>query len=80
LRRKYQDQDGVVQRILTEEIWMGETKEQVADTFGTPVAVEEKINRKKAIEVWRYQPAQKNRFGMSITFEDGAVVAWERKR
>ncbi len=78
LRAKYQDEE-VVQNIINEVCWQGETAEQLIDSIGRPIAIDNKVLKTKKKEIWKYNQTGENRFRLRITLENDIVVGWEQK-
>lgn len=78
LREKYHDEQ-LVQRIYQGYFWEGQSAEQLRDSLGPPVAIDNKLLKTKVKEVWKYDPRGKNRFGLRVTVEDGYVAGWDQK-
>ena len=75
---KYEFKDDV-RRILKKELWIGETLEQVVDSFGQPEDIEEKVSQTKTRRILKYGRDKKMRFRLVIVVENGLVVGWNRK-
>ncbi len=75
---KYKDEE-VVSRILGGYFWQGQTKEQLVDSIGNPLAIDSKVLRSAVREVWKYSRTGRNRYGLRVTLEDGVVVGWDNK-
>lgn len=78
LMAKYGDEK-LVHALLTQTIWQGMTTEQLKDSWGEPVAVEQKVMKTKTREVFKYKPLGKNRFRDKVTLEDGVITGWDQK-
>lgn len=78
LLAKYGD-PGIVEKILAQSIWTGQTQEQLRDSIGDPVDVDQKVLKSKVKETWKYNPRGRNRFGLRITVENNVVVGWDQK-
>jgi hypothetical protein len=78
LRDKYQD-EVVVQRILGGQIWHSQSIEQLKDSIGEPLAVDQKTLKTKTREIWKYEHRGANRYGLRITVENGCVAGWDQK-
>ncbi len=78
LLEKYRD-EAVVDRLMRKIIWQGETQEQLLDSLGRPVAVDNKVLKTKTKEVWKYNRTGTNRYALRITVENGIVVGWDKK-
>jgi len=60
-------------------IWQGMTQEQLIDSWGRPVARDQKIYKTKTAETFKYNQTGKNRFGSRVQVENGLVVGWSQK-
>lgn len=69
----------VADRIMESEFWQGQTEEQLIDSIGEPIEVDQKVMRRKTVEVWKYEQTGKGRFALRIHLEDGIVVMWDDK-
>lgn len=78
LRNKYHDEE-IVQKILRKEIWQGQTPEQLKDSLGSPVEVDDNVLKRKKKEVWKYGQIGVNRFKLRVTVENDVVVGWDSK-
>ncbi len=78
LMAKYGDEK-VVDALLTQTIWQGMTAEQLRDSWGEPVSVEQKVMKTKVREVFKYKPLGRNRFRDKVTLEDGVITGWDQK-
>jgi len=79
LLTKYLGDIETVDKILSQQIWEGQTSEQLEESFGKPVEIDEKILKTKSKEVWKYNQTGKGRFALRITLENGEVIGWEKK-
>lgn len=77
LTEKYGDEE-IARRMMRGVIWQGETREQLLESLGKPVDIDEKVLKTKSKEIWKYRKTTRNRFGLKITLDDGVVVAWEK--
>lgn len=68
-----------VDRIMSQQIWEGQTSEQLVDSLGSPVEVDEKVLKTKSKEIWKYNQTGKGRFALRITLENNEVIGWEKK-
>lgn len=66
-------------RILAGDVWVGQTAEELRESLGEPVDVDEKVLKTKHKEVWKYDQIGANRFNTRVTLEDGFVAGWNRK-
>jgi hypothetical protein len=78
LMEKYGDEK-VVTWIMNHSYWQGQTAEQLRDSLGNPVDVDESVLKAKTKEVWKYHRTGKNRFRLRVTLEDSRVVGWDHK-
>jgi hypothetical protein len=78
LLAKYHD-GIVVERIMNGTIWQGMSQEQLIDSWGSPVAKDQKIYKTKTAETFKYNQTGKNRFGSRVHVENGIVVGWDKK-
>ncbi len=78
LLAKYGDQ-AIVDMIMRRTMWQGQTEEQLIDSLGRPVDVDQKVLKTKTKEIWKYNRTGRNRFGLRITLENGVVVGWDKK-
>jgi len=78
LRNKYGNED-IVQMIVQHKFWQGQTSEQLTDSLGNPVNVDQKILKSKTREVWKYNRQGSNRYALRITLDNGMVVGWDQK-
>jgi len=75
---KYQDEK-LIENLLDEKFWRGQTAEQLRDSLGEPLDIDQKALKTKVKEVWKYEQTGKNRYGLKIKLEDGVVVGWDQK-
>lgn len=75
---KYNDAE-LVERIMNENFWQGQTQGQLIDSLGKPAEVSEQILKTKTKETWKYQKTGTNRYALKIIIEDGVVVGWDKK-
>jgi outer membrane protein assembly factor BamE (lipoprotein component of BamABCDE complex) len=75
---KYRKPD-VARKILAQQLWVGQTAEQVIDALGRPADVDQRVSKTKSKQTWRYDRQGKNRFGLKVVIEDGVVVGWDDK-
>lgn len=69
----------LVDRIMGGRFWQGQTDEQLLDSLGRPVDIDERVLKTKTKQTWKYNQTAKNRFSLRITLENGVVVGWEQK-
>lgn len=78
LRDRYGDEE-VVQRILQQTPWQGQTADQIRASMGDPVSIDRKVMATRKREVWKYRPAGRNRYALKITLDDDVVIGWDQK-
>jgi hypothetical protein len=78
LRNKYNDEN-IVQKIVGGYFWQGQTQEQLIDSIGRPIAIDNKALKSVVREVWKYNQTGKNRFSLRVTLENGRVTGWDNK-
>lgn len=78
LREKYKD-ESIVDRILNENVWQGQTAEQLRDTLGSPLDTDSDVLKTKVKQVWKYRQFGVNRYGLRVKLENDVVIGWEEK-
>jgi hypothetical protein len=78
LFQKYGDAQ-IVERIMSRAYWQGQSADQLRDSLGDPVDVDEKVMKTRSRQVWKYQQTGVNRFALRITLENGTVIGWDEK-
>ena len=78
LRDKYGDEE-VVRRIMNRHFWQGQTAEQLTDSIGSPVRVDNKVMATRRREVWKYNSIGHRRYALRITLDDDVVIGWDQK-
>lgn len=78
LTMKYKNET-LVDDLLDERFWRGQTAEQLRDALGEPLDIDQTVLKTKVKEVWKYEQKGKNRYGLRIRLEDGIVVGWTQK-
>lgn len=78
LMEKYNDPI-IVNKLMKQIFWQGETAEQLHDSLGAPIEVNHIVLKTKNKEVWKYDKTGKNRFGLKITLENDIVIGWDQK-
>jgi len=61
-------------RIMQHSFWEGQTSEQLIDSLGNPLSVDQKIFKSNKREVWKYNRKGSNRYGLRITLDGDTVV------
>ncbi|HDI3149886.1 TPA: DUF2845 domain-containing protein [Vibrio cholerae] len=69
----------LVDRLMKKTIWEGQTEEQLIDSLGKPLDIDQKVLKTKVKETWKYDKAGKNRYNLRIIVENGSVVGWDKK-
>ena len=75
LLAKYGDQT-TVERIMKNLYWQGQTQEQLLDSLGHPLSIDNHLLKTKERQTWKYQRTGKNRYSLRFTLEDRIVVGW----
>lgn len=75
---KYQDLS-LVEDLMNQCFWVEQTAEQLIDSLGYPVDVEQKMLKTKKKEVWKYSHQGGNRYSLRITLDNDHVVGWDQK-
>lgn len=57
----------VVDDIMNNRFWQGQTDDQLIYSLGSPVAKDKKVLKTKKKEVWKYNHKSGNRYGLRIT-------------
>jgi len=78
LLEKYGD-ESVVERIMNRIIWQGMSQEQLIDSWGRPVAKDQKVYKTKIAETFKYNQTGKNQFKDRVLLENGFVVGWKQR-
>ena len=76
--QKYGQTD-IAEKIIKKTIWVGESSEQVRDSIGVPIDIDEKVLKTKRKETWKYYPKGTNRYGLKVFVENGFVYGWDEK-
>lgn len=79
LRNKYSKEKDV-QRILRHEFWKGQTVEQLFDSLGSPIGLDQGEGKHRKKELWRYGRRGVSRPSVQIIVNDGVVTGWEPGR
>ena len=78
LLEKYGDEQ-LVEKLMQGMFWQGQPEEQLLDSLGTPLDIDQRVMKTKTKEVWKYDETGKNRYALKITLENGEVVGWDQK-
>ena len=77
LLAKYSD-EAVVEAIIDGGIWHDMTREQLLDSWGSPIAIDTKVLKRKVKETYKYDQTGVNRFARKASLENDVVVGWEQ--
>jgi hypothetical protein len=78
LLKRYGDPE-IVERIMLGRFWQGQTQEQLIDSLGRPLDIDERVLKTKTKEIWKYNKTGANRYGLRVILENGVVVGWNQK-
>lgn len=78
LLKRYGD-PAIVEKIMQRMFWQGQTQEQLLDSLGRPLDVDERVLKTKTKETWKYNQTGTNRYGLRVILENGVVVGWDQK-
>lgn len=78
LMKKYNNKK-LVDKIMNNTLWQGQTAEQLIDSLGKPKAIDQKILKSKKKEIWKYNYRGGNRYGLRISLDNDIVVGWDQK-
>lgn len=78
LMEKYRDEE-LVNNIINQVIWVGQTDGQLRDSLGQPEDIDQKVLKTKKKEVWKYGHKGGNRYKYRITLDNDEVVGWDEK-
>lgn len=76
--KKY-GQTEIADKIINKTVWVGETSEQLTDSLGQPIDIDEQVLKTKKKEVWKYYRKSVNRYGFKVIIENGIVIGWDEK-
>ena len=79
LMEKYGDAE-LVNQLMKRMFWQGQSEEQLLDSLGKPLDIDQKVLKTKTKEVWKYNETGKGRYALRITLENGEVVGWDKKQ
>lgn len=69
----YQD----AERILSKEIWIGQTKDQLKESWGIPEHIHHIKLKTKSKYIWHYNRVGKGRYSTSVTLVNNIVTGWK---
>ena len=75
---KYQDLS-LVEDLMNQCFWVEQTADQLIDSLGHPVDIDQKMLKTKKKEVWKYSHQGGNRYSLRITLDNDHVVGWDQK-
>jgi hypothetical protein len=75
LMQKYANEE-IVDAIMAQQVWRGATMDQVIESWGKPVDIDETVTKHKRKETWKYLQVGQNRFKQRVFIENGHVVGW----
>ncbi len=78
LTKKYNNSE-IVDKIMNKSFWKGQTAEQLNDSLGKPLDIDEKVLKTKKKEIWKYNRDGKNRYRLRITLENNKVKGWTQR-
>ncbi len=78
LMLKYGDA-ALVERIMGQKVWTGQTQGMLLDSWGQPEDVDIKVLKTKRKEIWKYGQTGRGRFRNRVTVENGFVVGFDIK-
>lgn len=78
LMKKYGNSE-LVDRLMNRMFWQGQSEEQLLDSLGKPVDIDQKVLKTKTKEVWKYNQTGKGRYALRVTLENGEVIGWDQK-
>ena len=64
----------IVDKLMQRMFWQGQSAEQLVDSLGRPMDIDQKVLKTKTKEIWKYNRTGKGRYALRITLEDGEVV------
>lgn len=69
----------IADAIIAQKIWQGMSSEQLADSWGQPVDIDEKVYKTKTKETWKYGVMGRNRYHQRVYVENRIVVGWQNQ-
>lgn len=67
------------EKIINKTVWVGETSDQLLDSLGKPIDIDENVLKTKRKEVWKYCRKSTNRYGFKVKVENDIVIGWDEK-
>ncbi len=65
LIEKYGDA-ALVDKLMRRMFWQGQTEEQLRDSLGKPLDIDQKVLKTKTKEIWKYNETGKNRYALCV--------------
>lgn len=78
LMAKYND-EALVNRLMSREIWQGQTEEQLRESLGSPGKIDEEVLKTKTRRTYKYRSDGKGRYKLSVVVENGRVTGWKQR-
>jgi hypothetical protein len=75
LMEKYGDAV-VVEKIMKKMIWQGMTTDQLLDSMGRPVHIDETVYKTKVVHTYKYHQDGAKRYRTRVKLENGSVAGW----
>jgi hypothetical protein len=75
---KYGDQ-AIVDCILRQQLWQGETAPQLLDSIGSPFSIDRRVMATRKREIWKYNRTGRGRYGLRITLDNDVVIEIDQK-
>lgn len=69
----------LVDKIMSKMFWQGQSEDQLIESLGKPLDIDQRVLKTKTKEVWKYNKTGKGRYALRITLENGYVVGWDQK-
>ena len=76
LMEKYNDEE-IVDNIMNQTIWHGETTDQIVDSLGKAEDIDQKSLRTKTKEIWKYGYEGENKYKLNINLKNDVVIGWD---
>lgn len=65
--------------IVSRNLWIGETKEQLITSIGEPIKISTKVSESKILETYYYNQINARSYGLIVDIENDIVKGWEIK-
>ncbi len=66
----------IAKKLIRKTLWIGETAEQLRDSFDAPVGITRNPFHSSKSEVWEYTGKEADLPDFHITLKDGLVIGW----